>query len=464
MTDKHFSIDEFSYEYLEEIFNPTKRSLNRIKYINNYFEGLKTERKIKNITIVKENDYIDKFYLRDYSRYYAESFHRLHNRSERLHFFSKSFSEKEFSSMIISGSTEKFIGEKREYDYLGHLTLKPVKDQFGSKLIGRTAISPYPEKQAQNTRHYITTNNKCSLFGIDLKLKSLPFHEQDIAVGACASACLWMTQFPIQTWYDIPIRSIAEITELSRLQGLYDTTPAPLFPSEGLTPSEIASYLEKLGLHFQIFDINALINKKIELKTKQGYEVSINQLIEDIIKAYSNSGFPIICNLDMGDYGQGHAVLISGYKEDKNGEIIELYLHDDKIGPYCRTKFHKDYKTHWFNHWTDSKEVSKIQLRKFIIPVDPLVKLHYLQCFEKFYSWKHMFERIEYKLYHVSKYRNAIFTKKFQDKQKILSKNMPRYIWVAHIYDDDKNHNTRDAIFDANRIYLRKPETIIEFN
>ncbi len=463
MSNNHFTVEDFSFEYLEETFQPTKRPLNKIKYLYNYFNVLKKERNFENITIIKENDYIDKFYLRDYSRYYAESFHKLHNRSERLHFFSGTIDKQEFKSILKNGSTEYFQGEKTKYNYLGHLTLKPVEDEYGSKLIGRTAITPYPEKQGENTRHYITTKNTCSLFGIELSLQSLPFHEQDIAVGACASACLWMTQFPIQKWYDIPIRSIAEITELSRLQGPYDTSPAPLFPSEGLTPSEVASYLEVLGIHFQIFDIEALYNKRIELKTKQGYEVSINELIDDIIKAYSNAGFPIICNLDMGNNGQGHAVLISGYKEAKTGEIIELYLHDDKIGPYCRTKFDKEYKTHWINHWIDSKEVSKIVLRKFIIPVDPLVKLHYLQCFEKFYSWRQSLERIEFKLYHISNYRKQIINKKFEDKENVLSKNMPRYIWVAHIYDEDKKVNTRDAVFDANRIFLRKPETIIEF-
>jgi hypothetical protein len=121
-----YTVDDFSYDYLEKTFNPTKRPLNRIKYIHDYFEGLKKERNIKNITIVKENDYIDKFYLRDYSRYYAESFSKLHNRSERLHFFSGDFDEEEFKNILKTGLTDDLNGEKRKYDYLGHLTLKPV--------------------------------------------------------------------------------------------------------------------------------------------------------------------------------------------------------------------------------------------------------------------------------------------------------------------------------------------------
>jgi len=463
----NFTVESFSREFLEKTFNPTKRILNRIDYIFGYFETLKTEIGNQNITIVKEHDYIDKFYLRDYSRYYAESFHKFQNRSERLHFFTGKFSEGEFIEILKSGNEQKNIGpigEKNKFDYLGNITVKPVGDEYDSKLMGRTAIAPYPIKQGENIRHHLKIKNECSLFGLDLQINSLPFHEQDIAVGACASASLWIAQYGIKKWYDIPIRSLAEITELSRLQTPY-ALPSPLYPSEGLSPSEIVSYLENIGLHFQIFDIEALIQKKIELKTKTGVEVSLSELIEDIIKAYFRADFPIICNLDMGendDY-QGHAVVLSGYKENNSGEIIELYLHDDKIGPYCRTKFDSDRKDHWINNWVTSKIIKKIVLRKFIIPLDPFIKLHFFNCFNMFYEWKNKLEKIDFRLYHISAYRKKIISKNFPDKENILSENMPRYIWVAHLYDDDPKINSRDVIFDANEIFLRKPIKEIEF-
>ena len=47
-------------------------------------------------------------------------------------------------------------------------------------------------------------------------------------------------------------------------------------------------------------------------------------------------------------------------------------------------------------------------------------------------------------------------------KLRFLSKNMPRYIWVAHIKQDDKAYV--DVIFDANRTIVRNPIAELYFN
>ena len=112
--------------------------MNRIDYIYGYFSDIIKENKLDGITLIKENQYIDKFFLRDYAKYYAESFSNKNNRSERLHFFAGNFDESEFTAALSKGSFhELFKKDPNEWkiddSYLGHVTIKPVEDEYGSK-------------------------------------------------------------------------------------------------------------------------------------------------------------------------------------------------------------------------------------------------------------------------------------------------------------------------------------------
>ena len=473
---KNCSVNEFSRSFLEENFKEDSGIIGKAYYLNDYFEGLKKERKIKKISVIKEYKYIDKYYLRDYSRYYAEAFETLSSLSERLHFFACDLDDEKLEKILKTGKKELLLGTNQENEhnqnrYLGYVTVKPVKNIVNSKLIGRSSLVPYPRKQGNNTRYYLSSEDHCSLYGIDLKIDSIPFHEQDIAVGACASACLWMTQFVIKNWFNIPLHSLAEITELSRLKAPY-TIPSPVFPSIGLTPAEIANYSEHLNLHFHFFGIEDLSDYAQSLNLTISQNV-MDELLEDIIKAYFSAGFPIICGLRLYDHYdqnnrdegyEGHAVLLTGFKKDRNGKIIRLYIHDDQIGPYCRTEFNSS-KFDWKNQWTDLRQIEKIFLTRIIIPADPRVKLHFLLFFSHYYEdWKANAYNAELNLYHNSDYKRYLWPKKFLKKEKILSKNLPRYVWVVHLYENEEKKISRDIVFDANTTLLRDKLMEVHFS
>lgn len=457
----NFKIHEFSLESIENIFGKTTAPIDKNKYIYDYLNTLKTIKGFGKITIVEEIDYIDKFYLRDYSRYYSQSFDGFDSHSSRLHFFSCDFDEDEFYNMLQSNSQKDNIIKKKDEanendPYLGHITVKPVKDAFESKLMGRTALSVYPKEDGSKIRKYITVPNHCSLFGIDLSINSIPFHQQDIAVGACASACLWMTQFVVNNWFSTQISSLSEITELSRLLTAY-SYPSPVFPSGGLATAEMVNYIQTQNLHFHILDIP---NLRLEVRrlNQNRINVNFNEMIEDIIKAYVGAGFPIICGIRFtknDSHAGAHAVLLSGYKEEADGIINEIYLHDDQIGPYCKTNF-CGANDNWENDWIFSGLKDKITLYKIIIPVDPLVKLDFLRCAPNFYKAKNQTYKSELNIYHVSEYKKSLLEKSFRDKSEILSMNMPRYIWVIRLFENDDVDPTRDIVFDANRTFMRR--------
>jgi len=473
---ENFKIYDFTKQALEEIFEINNIQSDKIDYIYDYFNNLKIEKKYPCISIIHETDYIDKFYLRDYSKWYSQLFEKSDSHSSRIHFFSCKIDDEEFKKILKTGKHKTLLIDKKcetnETDpYLGHITIKPVRDTNNTKLIGRTALSVYPDIKGNDKRNYIKVPNHCSLFGIDLEIESMPFHEQDIAVGACASACLWMTQFLINDWYSIPILSLSEITEMSRLLSPV-STPSPTFPSAGLTIAEMANYLERMDLRYHVFDLKELILLKNVLKDDFGINVSLDEMFEDILNAYFTTRFPIICGISLykndlnnkDKFVGAHAVLLTGYKVDSDDNIIGLYLHDDQIGPYCRTTFAGSF-FHWENKWTDSPKIDKIILDSFLIPVDPLCKIDFLRSAPSFYKIKsnRNIIKAELNVYHISKYKNELLLKQFRDKEEILSQNMPRYVWVIHLYENDDKNISRDIVIDANRTHFRNKITEVEF-
>jgi|GEM_PF-7084796 len=474
----------FSLNSFYNIFGKSKSEINSIKILYDYLEKLRLEMKIKKITILEEKEYVEKFYLRDYSRYYAEAFNQFERFTIRLHFFSCDMNHSKLNNLIKSNDLNK-IKKFMEKFYLGYIVVKPVTDKEGVHLIGRSVIKPYPDTVNGDIRYFLKIKNFGSLFGMNFIIESIPFHEQDIAVGVCASACLWMTQFAIKKWYDIPILSLAEITEASFLQTAY-STPDPIYPSSGLNLAEIANYVRKINVHFHRININDIDLLITEMKKKNIKNITENMVLIDLIKSYLNANFPIICGLQFYKEKKEtdmHAVLITGFRKNDKGIIKELYVHDDRINPYSKTTFIGNSIKKWNNKLINRNDVDEIVLKDMLIPVDPLVKLRFIPFASYFYLTKKVAitqkRNCEVKLYHINDYKNYILCKNITSfecyrkekkentnrcpKKFILSKNLPRYIWVIHLIE--KNQVIADFIFDANNVIIGKfPIAIVNYN
>ena len=383
---------------------------------------------------------------------------------------------------ILNGKKLKNIEELNE-KCLGCIIRKPIKNDEDYYLIGRTYLRPYPSEVSNNIhRKFITIQNKCNLCGIDLQIDSLPFHQQDVAVGACASAALWMVQFSIRDWYNIPIRSLAEITEKSQFYYKY-----PIYPSEGLTIDEMCKYISIIGLHFHVIEIGELYKELCKIHDKEKVDKYMNWFIENVIKAYFSDfseSFPIICGLSLFKYPKKpnkrekieglHGVVISGYREEK-GKITELYLHDDQIGPYCRTRFLGS-KILLENEW--KKKWDEIRINTFLVPVDPLIKLTFSRISQQYMkkirdiAKENGYEDFKIFLSSVNNYKKKLLLnhniKKYtlfeyeENKTKqhkvpkhiFLQKNFPKYLWIIRFLKG--NNEIRDIILDATRTVWHK--------
>ena len=420
----------------QQFVNAFKDSIYNIQYIFKYLDG-------KCKTVLIEKEYIDKDYLIDYSLFYSRAFQEVPRFTQRIHYFSDNFDNSYFASVLKNFSKRKTQCLKDAY--LGFSVIKPITNQKGKNLLGKTVIKTYPEENNRYIRKFIKTNIRVSLFGIPLAMNSLPFQPQDRRVSACATVSLWISSYALaDRFFGVPIRSPYEITiKASEFPSLGRD-----LPSSGLNIYQITNYIKSLN-----FDTE-YINAK-ETKNNSIY----NGIISDSIRAYVFSDFPIIASLCLSQKSKKrktkkshecdarHAVIISGYKYDKlSRKIDQIYVHDDGVGPYARVKSKDGFYT-WEYEWNSKYEV---HLESFIIPVYPKIRTRYGAFYELIK--KNYYPKIEgyglkpeLLLYSNKKLKYEILNKKTIEiivenetlsKNSFLMKNMPNYVWILRAYKE----------------------------
>jgi len=407
------------------------------EYIIKYLERLGAR------TCVIEKDYIDKDYLIDYQLFYSRAFNQIERYTLRLHFFEDEFSEDQIKEFITNRSFSKL-----EKSYLGFVVIKPIQDERGNPLIGRTVLRHYPEKDGNKRRFFLKSSIPVCLFGMKIGVESLPYQQQDRGVSACATIALWTCLFPLSDLFRIPRQSPAEITKISTQH------PAPhrRFPSGGLTLHQILKYIGEIGLDNEV------------LLDVEGDKVPL------IVKAYLDAGLPILALLEL--HGENssrsdwHAVVISGYKINELGEIEELYVHDDQIGPYSRVKPDPDFKF-WKNEWITNYE--KVELKHLVIPVYEKIRLTFPKVYAFYEKYRTMFREefkqfsdyLEFDLFlsSIQEYKHYLTGENIENKWEILKRSFPHYIWIIRM--SAMGRKIWDDILDATSIHKRVIERVI---
>jgi hypothetical protein len=193
-------------------------------------------------------------------------------------------------------------------------------------------------------------------------------------------------------------------------------------------------------------------------------------------------GIPLIALLkiiDNKNQSDGHAVVISGYRYDKqNDEILQLYIHDDQIGPYSKATFfedshfkkarhelQKDFNIQinnniclWQNEWLSKHDGKHVILENIFIPLYPKIRLGFAGIYERMNILKNNLvhivgHKISGFLSDINKYKNELIHKILpmsgnkNDGIKILSTQLPRFFWVIRIEVNESV--VSDLIFDA---------------
>jgi len=415
-----------------------------------YFPEYLNKLKVK--TIAVETEYIDRDYLEDYSGFYVRCFDPPKRNCTRVHFFNVDFKEDDFKK-ALSGDNDSLIEKIKEPEaYIGFVVLKPLPET----IIGRTCIRTYPK----NGRRIFsaTRDYHANLFGIDLKVHTLAFQEQDKVAAACATSALWTVFNGTGILFQHQMLSPLEITNKAIQNMPYEVR---IVPNEGLNLFHMTNAIRQINLEPLLFQLN-----------------TINDL-KRAVRAYVDFGLPLLLLLGIRDKrGSGlHAVAITGYSMPKTNEvdfyaehIDKLYVHDDQIGPFARMVFRSSESTIEFEDesvmtgpsFDTSWPNSDVVAGNLIVPVYHKTRITHEPIFDlisRFEASLEILEKVEWtwdiRLTAINKLKEEILQSSRihgDYKCEILSQKMPRFLWKATAYTKNNDQIILDLLFDATDI------------
>jgi len=472
--DKAYSVLQYSVSALKKVLvENTKASEQTIDeklhsvYFQNYFDELKAK------TFILESEYIDHDFLEDFSNYYVKCFRKYKRKCVRLHFFAQQFSESDFEKFLngtMSTLTENFLQES----YIGFIVVKCLP----RTIFGRTCLKTY---DSDNGRRYFppVREYEANLFGIQLRVESLAYQEQDSVVAACATSALWSVFHSTGRLFQHPILSPVEISESACASIPLETR---YFPNHGLNPVQMAQAIRAIGL------------EPILIKAEN------QNILRAAAYSYLRCKIPMILGLQMIDVSgiqSGaapqflglHAVALTGFSLGKTdpipfgqtgflstaSKIDKLYSHDDQVGPFSRMVLEHDQLlvgngqnvTTIFTSWKGAdNEIGSIRavptilsipvyhkiripfniIQETIIGFDEIVEKFRTSGTFKFNQRLHWdihlttVNEVKSGMLSSSKWRNRL-------RLQVLMESMPRFIWRATAFCGDDY--VLDLLFDA---------------
>jgi hypothetical protein len=275
---------------------------------------------------VVEDHYIDRHFIEEFSAYYARALAPPPNYCRRIHLLKEAISDPDLSGFLVdaSRSRESKLGVEKRLtgSYLGYVVVRPLPQVP----IGRTILRPLEDNPQREI--LATTTNNVHFLGLRLSVRGLAFQQQDRAVGACATAALWMAMAAKLDGRRAP--TPAHIAEVAARNSV---ALGRSLPSRGLEVSQIATAIRECGFAPEVLNVT---------QKPENFVASIYP--------YLRSGIPVL--LVLADNDGAHAVTVVGYRLGNTRPELEfilplrstrlerLYVHDDRLGPYARATLH----------------------------------------------------------------------------------------------------------------------------
>lgn len=302
----------------------------QVDYLARYCALLKAK------TVLREAVYIDRHYLDEYGSYYGKMLEPPPHHVQRFHVFDLPLSNAQLSARLerAAASEKGRIRVERELSshYLGFISLRPIP----SVPVGRTVL----QRLDDGTRRDIwaTTRHHVHLANLTLDVDGLAFQQQDLAVGACATAAVWGALSRVARHEGMRAPTPAEVSEAATR---HFVPAGRTFPAvAGLTIPQLCEAIRAFGFAPDVF--------RAEKKAPE-FAVALH--------TYLLSGIPVVLTL-RSPAGEGHAVIAAGFQMGarsnpallatlpvRSSYISKLYIHDDRLGPYARAIVHAVPKT-----------------------------------------------------------------------------------------------------------------------
>jgi len=148
---------------------------------------------------------------------------------------------------IVKKTTTKEEFQKAFADFL-HVEAPSdlaQSDPFETQIFGYMNRYLKTEDNCEERYYKCLTKNTVNLFGKELTITTMPFKEQDGAVASCASTALWMAFQKTSEIFNSTAPSLSEITILA---GGGEEGTGRIFPSKGLSTSQVLTAISKLRM------------------------------------------------------------------------------------------------------------------------------------------------------------------------------------------------------------------------
>ncbi|MEY9981439.1 hypothetical protein ABH995_000776 [Bradyrhizobium yuanmingense] len=275
---------------------------------------------------IVESPYTDRDYTSDYLSFYAGAFKAHARGTKRIHFFRTDISklfELPLSKQVIE--LERLAAKDK--NYCGFVVIRPI----AQGPIGRTVLR-FPSIGKLTVRPAARADFESHVLGVRVKVTGAPFIQQDMRLGACAQAAIWMAGRAVETRHRrTSSYTIAEITNLAINPTDSELSRSLPAGSEGLNPMHMIRALRGMGhqpLHMLFKELDS------------GQQVAATINAPEVIHRYLDSGLPVV--IAMAD--MGHAICAVGYVEVPGKAVRDggthavfargLIVHDDQRGPY----------------------------------------------------------------------------------------------------------------------------------
>ena len=451
-----------SHDYADERGIEVKA---HVRYLERYLGELGAR------AILVETHYIDRDFLNDYAEHYVRCFPAYSRTCRRLHFFSSELTDDEVGTALVEPGGAEAAG--MQDSYLGFLVVRPLP----LRVIGRACLAHYPEpdKCFPTTREHTAT-----LFGLPLKVQSVPFQEQDKEVAACATSALWTAFHVTGPVHGHPIPSPVAITRSA--VDLF-REPARSIPNEGLNGWQQAAAIRAVGMEPCLIE-TASLQKDDDAEDKGRLVVDMARL-KAVTYAYLSGGFPCVVSALVSPPGRTpdwHAVTALGFRLrgeaapiDDNGPLMKgagmdrLYVHDDQAGPFSRWDTTGDCVTTSWVFGDNPKHQFPVVPRRFLVPLYHKVRISFEQVYAHVAELNGLIERSvqglpdnlrggalrpvwDIRLTTVNAFKQRLREQAHgtgpEALRAHLTTNLPRFMWQVSALDAQQRH-LFDVLLDA---------------
>ncbi|MFT3714050.1 MAG: hypothetical protein QM817_40835 [Archangium sp.] len=289
----------------------------QVGYVSRYMEWLGAK------SIVVEQHYVDRHFREEFDLYYSRLLNPPTTHCRRLHFFTKNLSREALGELLERALDDKEgIESELSGAYLGFVVLRPVPHA----VVGRSLLA-FREDSPEREIH-ATTKLSAHLMGLELSVRGTAFQQQDRAVGACATAAVWMAMSRVARLDGARSPSPAFIARAAaRMAG----TEGRFLPSRGLTIPQVTDAIRECGYEPESF------------RSAPNPGEFLHHL-----HCYLRSGIPAVLVVARDNDEEAHAVTAVGYRLGvvrpeleidlltRSRRINRIYVHDDRLGPYAR--------------------------------------------------------------------------------------------------------------------------------